>query len=134
MLNTKLKNTVEYWPKISKIISVPNSDKEYNKLVKTLDELIDEVGNNEKHPLASLMSVIGLLIENYENKNFPMTEASGVEVLKYLMEEHNIKQSELPEIGSQGVVSEILNEKRELNIRQIKLLAKRFSVSTAVFT
>ena len=134
MLNTKLKNTVEYWPMISKIISVPNSDKEYNKLVKTLDELIDEVGNNEKHPLASLMSVIGLLIENYENKHFPMPEASGADVLKYLMEEHNIKQSELPEIGSQGVVSEILNEKRELNIRQIKLLAKRFSVSTAVFT
>ncbi len=134
MLNEKLKNTVEYWPKISKLVSVPNSDKEYNKLVKTLDELIDEVGNNEKHPLASLMYMIGLLIENYENNNFPMSEASGVEVLKYLMEEHNIKQSELPEIGSQGVVSEILNEKRELNIRQVKLLAKRFSVSTAVFT
>ena len=104
MLNKKLKNTVEYWPKISKVVSVPNTEKEYNKLVKTLDELIDEVGNDEKHPLASLMYMIGLLIENYENKNFPMAEASAVEVLKYLMEEHNIKQSDLPEIGSQGVV------------------------------
>lgn len=134
MLNKKLKNTVEYWPKISKIISVPKTNREYKKLVKTMDELIDEVGNNEKHPLASLMAVIGLLIENYENMDFPMPEATGSEVLKYLMEEHGIKQNELSEIGSQGVVSEIINGKRELNVRQIKLLAKRFSVSPAVFT
>jgi HTH-type transcriptional regulator/antitoxin HigA len=49
------------------------------------------------------------------------------------MEEHTLKQSDLSEIGSQGVVSEILNGKRELNLRQVKLLSQRFSVSPNVF-
>jgi HTH-type transcriptional regulator/antitoxin HigA len=49
------------------------------------------------------------------------------------MSEHGLKQSDLTEIGSQGVVSEILNGKRELNTRQIKLLAKRFSVAPSLF-
>ena len=54
-------------------------------------------------------------------------------MLRYLMEEHELKQSDLPEIGSQGVVSEILRGKRELNTRQISVLAKRFGVSPAMF-
>ena len=60
-------------------------------------------------------------------------EATGPEVLRSLMEEHSLTQSELPEIGSQGVVSEILSGERDLNIRQVRLLAKRFGVSPAVF-
>lgn len=49
------------------------------------------------------------------------------------METHNLHQNDLPEIGSQGVVSEILNGKRELNVRKIKFLAKRFNVEPATF-
>jgi HTH-type transcriptional regulator/antitoxin HigA len=49
------------------------------------------------------------------------------------MEAHSPMQSELPEIESQGVVSEILSGQRELNIRQIRRLAKRFGVSPVVF-
>jgi HTH-type transcriptional regulator/antitoxin HigA len=49
------------------------------------------------------------------------------------MEEHGLKQSDLPEIGSQGVVSEIPSGKRQLNVRQLKLLSERFKVSPAVF-
>ena len=49
------------------------------------------------------------------------------------MEEHGLSQSELPEVGSQGVVSEVLNGKRELNTRQIEALSLRFHLSPAVF-
>jgi HTH-type transcriptional regulator/antitoxin HigA len=62
-----------------------------------------------------------------------LADASGLEVLKYLMEEHDLTQSDLPEIGSQGVVSEVLRGKRELNVHQIKKLAARFHVSPAAF-
>ena len=58
-----------------------------------------------------------------------MPPVSGVDVLRYLMEEHDLRQSDLPEVGSQGVVSEILGGKRELNVRQIRALAERFGVS-----
>jgi HTH-type transcriptional regulator/antitoxin HigA len=49
------------------------------------------------------------------------------------MEKHGLKQSDLTEIGSQGVVSEILSGKRQLNVRQVKMLSNRFKVSPAVF-
>jgi HTH-type transcriptional regulator/antitoxin HigA len=62
-----------------------------------------------------------------------MPECSGVDVLRFLMEEHGLTQSDLPEVGSQGVVSDILRGKRELNVRQIRALAKRFHVLPAVF-
>jgi HTH-type transcriptional regulator/antitoxin HigA len=54
-------------------------------------------------------------------------------VLRFLMEEHGLTQSDLPEIGSQGAVSDILRGKRELNVRQIRALPMRFQVSPAVF-
>ena len=46
---------------------MPHSDREYRQLVKLLDRLIDEVGEDEKHPLASMMEVLGVLIEKYED-------------------------------------------------------------------
>jgi HTH-type transcriptional regulator/antitoxin HigA len=49
------------------------------------------------------------------------------------MEEHKLARSDLPEIGSQGVLSEILSGKRDLNVRQIAQLAARFGVSPTLF-
>ncbi len=51
--------------------SIPQTEAEYNRLVTMLDELIDEVGEDEAHPLASLMEIIGVMIEHYENANVP---------------------------------------------------------------
>jgi HTH-type transcriptional regulator/antitoxin HigA len=50
-------------------LRVPRTDREYRNLVKLLDRLIDEVGENEDHPLASLMEVLGVLIEKYEDEH-----------------------------------------------------------------
>ena len=53
---------------------IPHTEEEYKKLVNFLDDLIDEVGENETHPLASLMEIVGVLIESYEDKNVPELE------------------------------------------------------------
>ncbi|MGJ4748406.1 helix-turn-helix domain-containing protein [Leptospira sp. SA-E8] len=129
----ELERVRNVWPEVKDLLSVPHSDKQYKKLLKALDELIDEVGNNERHPLAPLMETVGNLIEEYEKDNFESIDADPVDVLKYLMEENGLTQKDMSELGSQGVVSEILNGKRELNIRQIKALGKKFKVSPAVF-
>ena len=64
--------TAKYaWPMISPILFVPRRESEYNRLVTVLDTLIDIVGENESHPLASLMDVIGVLIEKYEDEFVP---------------------------------------------------------------
>ena len=132
-MNTQLKEIAKVWPNIQNVFSVPHNEKDYNNLVNLLDSLIDEVGNNESHPLSSLMETIGSLIEAYESQNYPDIEGDPINALKTLMEEHGLKQSDLPEIGSQGVVSEIISGKRQLNVRQLKLLSERFKVSPVVF-
>jgi HTH-type transcriptional regulator/antitoxin HigA len=80
-----------------------------------------------------LLDTLGTLVHVYEEEHYPVPNAAGAEVLRFLMEEHGLSQSDLPEVGSQGVVSEIVNGKRELNVRQIRLLAEKFKVSSAVF-
>ena len=132
-MNTQLKKIVKVWPDIQLVFSVPHNKKDYEKLVTLLDSLIDEVGNNENHPLASLMETIGSLIETYESQYIDEIEGNPIDTLNALMFEHGLKQSDLTDIGSQGVVSEILSGKRQLNIRQVKMLSKRFGVSPAVF-
>jgi len=129
LLTNDLKN---HWAIIRPILTI-RKQRDYNRAIIWLNDLLDEVGENEKHPLYSLLDTLGTLIFAYEDEQFPMSEISGSEMLHYLMEEHNLRQSDLPEIGSQGVVSEILRGKRELNVRQIRLLAERFHVSPAVF-
>ena len=107
--------------------------KDYTRAVEMLDAILDEVGEDEKHPMAELADAISVFIEKYEAEHVPIPVAKPAAVLKFLMREHDLRQSDLPEIGSQGVVSEVLAGKRELNARQIKRLAKRFGVSPAVF-
>jgi HTH-type transcriptional regulator / antitoxin HigA len=120
------------WTAIRPILTIRN-EREYNRAVKRLDELLDEVGANERHPLYGLLDTLGTLIRSYEEEHHPMPEVSSAEMLRFFLEEHQLAQSDLPEIGSQGVVSEILNGKRELNMRQVRALARRFKVSPAVF-
>lgn len=117
----------------AKFLFVPTNEAEYNQLVKLLDELTDLVRDDESHPLVNMMDVLGVLIETYENEHIPEPSSDPISVLKYFMEEYNLKQKDLPELGSQGVVSEILSGKRELNVRQIKLLSERFKVPVSVF-
>lgn len=71
MLVDKVKKAVNVWSSISEIVYVPHTEEEYQELVKLLDSLIDEVGEDETHPLASLMEIIGVLIEKYENEHIP---------------------------------------------------------------
>ena len=132
-MNSQLEKISKVWPTIRSVFSVPHSEDEYQALVKILDSLIDEVGGNENHELALVMETIGSLIETYESQEYKIKDASPVEALKYLMQEHGLKQSDFQELGSQGVVSEILTRKRSLNIEQIKRISTRFHVSPIVF-
>ena len=133
MVDAVLKETIKVWPQVSKTLKVPHSYVEYQTAVKMLDELIDQVKDDENHLLTSLLEILAVIIDEYENEHYPIPEGEPRECLSLLMEEHGVHQKDLPEIGSQGVVSEILSGKRKLNTRQIKALSQRFNVSTAVF-
>ena len=107
--------------------------REYGAAVEKLNALVDEIGDNPKDPRYRLVETLTILVEAYDDAHYPIAETSGVEMLKFLMEQHGLSQGDLPEIGSQGVVSEILRGKRELNVRQIAALSKRFGLPADVF-
>jgi HTH-type transcriptional regulator / antitoxin HigA len=109
------------------------TEAEYRRAVAVLDEIVDEIGEQERHRLADLAETLALTIAVYEEVHVPVQDTSGPTILRTLMEEHGFSQSNLPEIGSQGVVSEVLSGKRDLNVRQITELAARFGVSPLVF-
>ena len=66
-----IEKTRQAWTNLKQILFIPPSESEYEQLVIMLDNLIDEIGENENHPLASLMEILGILIENYEQENVP---------------------------------------------------------------
>jgi HTH-type transcriptional regulator/antitoxin HigA len=109
------------------------NEREYDRAVRRLNTLLDEVGTDERHPLYGLLDTLGTLIHAYEEEHFRDPEPNGPEMLRYFMEEHGLKQSDLPEVGSQRAVSEVLRGKRELTANQIRALASRFHVSPSVF-
>jgi HTH-type transcriptional regulator / antitoxin HigA len=108
-------------------------EREYDQAVQRLNGLLDEIGSNERHPLYGLLDTLGTLIHAYEEQHSEVPEPSGLEMLRFFMEEHELMQSDLPELGSSRAVAEILRGKRELNATQIRALAARFHVSPAVF-
>lgn len=120
------------WTQVSDLFKIRN-EQDYDVAVEHLNTLLDEVGTDERHPLYSLLDTLGTVLHAWEEQHHTMPECGGADVLRFFMAEHNLTQSDLPEVGSQGVVSEILNGKRDLNVRQIRALSKRFGVSPSVF-
>lgn len=71
MTNPDVATVATHWVKLAKTIFVPHTETEYRRLVAFLDRLIDEVREDERHPLASLMELVGVLIERYEDDHVP---------------------------------------------------------------
>ena len=133
VLDQELADTIKVWPVVSKVLSTFETEQQYNKAVRWLDELIDEAGENEALLIESLIDTLGTLVKDYEDRNIPEPDADPIDCLKFLMEEHNLKPSDLPKMGDQEVVSDILSGKKPLTVKQIKALSERFNVSPAVF-
>ena len=131
-MNLITREMQHHWVAIQPLFSIDNEE-EYDTAIERLNNLIDEVGTNEQHPLYGLLDMLGMVIHAYEEKHYPMPECSGIGMLKFFMDEHELTSSDLPEIGEPGTVLEILNGSRILNANQISMLSERFHVSPTVF-
>ena len=121
-----------HWHSLQPLFSI-RDEAEYDEAIATLNALLDEVGNDEQHPLSELLNVLGTVIHACEEKHYPIPEYSGIDVLQALMEEHQLEPAALPELGAPDIVEQILNEERELTVSQIHALAARFRISPAAF-
>lgn len=135
MERTAVTELINHFQALAAIIPLRTirNEQDYDKAVEVLNQLLEMGAGDEQDPLHDLVNMLGTLIAEYDDVHYPQQAVSPVDVLRFLMEQHQLPQSGLPEIGSQGVVSEILNGKRELNVRQIRALAQRFSVPANVF-
>ena len=115
-------------------IGTIQNEADYDRVVSFMNSLLDVVGDDEEHELSDLLDLVGQLVEDYESTRHVIRDAAPNQVLRFLLDQHDLKQGDLSaEIGGQSVVSEILHGKREINARQAKALAIRFGVSPAVF-
>jgi len=114
------------------------SEAEYEQALALTEAILDATRDTPQredaaHPLMALLDWLTPAIRDYETVHFPVSAASPREALRYLMEQHGLSQSQLPEIGNQSVVSQILSGQRALNTRQIAALVRRFGVSADAF-
>ena len=111
------------------------TDAEYQNALALMDDLIEDY--EKQRPLIEILSAA---IERWENTADEFTEFNqrikaldGIATLKLLMEQHGLSISNLPEIGSNTLVSKVLNGKRNLTKSHIEALSKRFGLSPALF-
>ncbi len=115
-------------------LSTVETDRHYRAMIKLMNKLVDEIGDWETHPLMGLLDIVTFFVHDYEERNVEIPDAEPSAVLRFLMDQHDLRQTDLTEIfGSQSNVSEVLSGKREINARQARALAARFRVSPAVF-
>jgi len=114
-------------------ISPIRDEKHYAEMVNLADSLTEVIGSAKKHPMLDLFDLVSELIRSYDAEHYVVPDAAPSEVLRFLMEQHGLSQSDLPEVGNQSVISMLLSGTRQLNVRQIQALAARFQVSPTVF-
>ena len=106
------------------------TEKDYKKALKRLEQIFDaKQGTKEGDEL----EILSILIEKYENENFPIDLPDPIEAIKFRMEQLGLKQTDLAEvIGFKSRVSEILNKKRKLTLEMIRRLNEYLKIPTNV--
>ncbi len=108
------------------------SEEDLEMTQEIVNQLLDKPQLTEEE--SDYLDVLGMLIYEYEKDLDIVPDIYGVELLKVLLEERNLKQKDLVSIfKTESIVSDVLNEKRKLTTRHIQELAEFFNVSPAVF-
>jgi HTH-type transcriptional regulator/antitoxin HigA len=99
---------------------------------------MEEMGDNPKDPRWALLEIVTKSIDEYEARVEPemacVFESYGcTSILRVLMDQYQLRPSDFPEIGSQEVVGQVLNGKRQLNLNQVTALSQRFGVEPNLF-
>ncbi|MCW8878230.1 MAG: helix-turn-helix domain-containing protein [Kangiellaceae bacterium] len=132
-MNDALQRAVQHWGNVAPVVDTPKSTEDYEVLLQNLRDAIELVENQTNSPLAGLIKAMARAAKEYEGNYLAERQGGALLALRYLIKLHGIKQSELKEIGSQGVVSEVLSGKRSLTLRHVRELSKKFKVSPSVF-
>ncbi|MBN6740703.1 hypothetical protein JKG47_09200 [Acidithiobacillus sp. MC6.1] len=109
------------------------SESDYDKAIEILDRLLDHIGENEDHPLMTLVDLLTDRVRRYEEQQFPMGEVSPENMLRFLMEQHGLRQADLKDLAPESTISAVLSGKRSISKKLAIRLGGRFHISPAVF-
>lgn len=127
-----LQKAWQAFDRVAHLRPIRNAD-EYDHTVALMNNLLDIVGEDENHPLAGLLDLVGELVEDYDAEHYAIEASDPKEVLRYLIESRGLKQSDLTDIVPQSNLSAILAGKRKISATLAGKLAKFFNISPAVF-
>jgi len=107
-----------------------HTEDDYQKALNRIEEIFDtKAGTNEGDEL----EILGILVDEYEKKHFPIEAPKPVEAIKFRMEQLGMEQKDLAKLlGSKSRASEILSGKRSLSLRQIKILYRKLGIPAEV--
>ncbi len=106
------------------------TEQDYNQVLERLEDIFDAEPNTKE---GDELEILGILIEKYENENFPIELPDPIEAIKFRMEQLNYSQNDLAEvIGLKSRASEILNKKRKLSLEMIRKLSEKLHIPSEV--
>lgn len=113
-----------------KNIKIIKSEKAYEEALNRLEEIFDApVGT----PEGDESELLALLIEKYDEEHYPVPDPDPIEAIKYMMEENNLKMSDLARLlGDKGNVSRVLNKKRKLSLDMIRKIHEHLKIPYSV--
>lgn len=114
------------------VTSVHNQE-DYAQATATIDVLLDEIGDNDSHPLADVLDYLSDQVKAYEDDHFSIPKAEPHEVLRFLMDQHGLRQEDLGDCAPQSRISEILAGKRAISKEIAKRFARQFNIHADLF-
>jgi len=109
------------------IIKPIKTEADYRDALKRVEIIFDAAIGT---PESDEADILGLMIDEYEKKHYPIEAPDPIEAIKIRMEEMQLKQVDLVDaIGGKSRVSEVLNRKRKLTLDMIRNLTRRLNLS-----
>ena len=126
---------LQAWTPFRTILGVASvtTDDDHARALALIETLLDVVRDDEKHPLAEVLDYLSEQVQAYESKHIRIPEAEPGEVLRFLMDQHGLRQSDLADCAPQSRISDILAGKRGISKDIAKRLATRFHVNVGCF-
>jgi HTH-type transcriptional regulator / antitoxin HigA len=126
---------LQAWMPFKETIGVTSvhTEEEYARATATIDVLLNEIGDNENHPLADVLDFLAEQVKTYEDERFSIPKAEPHDVLRFLMDQHGLRQEDLGDCAPQSRISEILAGQRAISKEIAKRLARRFYVHADIF-
>ena len=126
---------LQAWMSFKELVGVTSikTQEDYERVAALVNVLLDEIRDDETHPLSDVLHYLTVQMEDYEAAQVEIPEAQPKVVLRFLMEQHGLKQTDLTDCAPQGHISAILAGKRGISKEMAKKFAKRFNVNPDLF-